>query len=104
MPKRTSYHSNRALSILSLSLEVTVVHQHASVHLLYGRATATATATTTATAGHAPRHVWHATFAASCSLVYLHHDWVHDTFELLLLSFEFFLLGQLVLIQPVQGV
>merc|ERR1712187_1070607 len=49
---------------------------------------------------------WHAslghTAAATSCLVHLHHDRVHDALELLLLGFELVLLGQLVLVEPVQ--
>merc|ERR1719499_1724666 len=49
---------------------------------------------------------WHTALrhaaAASCCLVYLHHDRIDDTLELLLLGLKFVFLGQLVLVQPVQ--
>merc|ERR1712113_1261682 len=45
--------------------------------------------------------LWHAT--TSGSLVDLHHDWVHHSFQLLLLPLELLLLGQLILVQPVEG-
>merc|ERR1719323_2298782 len=49
---------------------------------------------------------WHTALrhaaAASCCLVHLHHDRIDDTLKLLLLGFKFVLLGQLVLVQPVQ--
>merc|ERR1719382_1119883 len=44
--------------------------------------------------------LWHAT--TSGSLVDLHHDRVHDSFQLLLLPLELVLLGQLIFVQPVQ--
>merc|ERR1719410_236613 len=58
-----------------------------------------AASTTKAAAWHtALRHA----AAASCCLVHLHHDRIDDTLELLLLGLKFVLLGQLVLVQPVQ--
>merc|ERR1719263_1988990 len=52
-------------------------------------------------------HVWHAAsrhaISTTSSLVDLHHDWIYNAFELLLLGLEFILLGQLVLVQPVKG-
>merc|ERR1719382_963231 len=51
-----------------------------------------------ATTRHAS--LWHAT--TSGSLVDLHHDRVHDSFQLLLLPLELVLLGQLIFVQPVQ--
>merc|ERR1719231_233828 len=71
----------------------------ASVDLLHSGATA---ATASTSARHTARHVWHTTFTTSSGLVDLHHDRVHDSFELLLLSFELLLLCQLVLVEPVQ--
>merc|ERR1740117_1496014 len=44
----------------------------------------------------------HAT-TATCSLVDFHHDWVHDTLNLLLLGLELILLGKLILVQPIQS-
>merc|ERR1740121_1290122 len=50
---------------------------------------------------------WHATFwhvpTASC-LVNLHHDGVNHTFKLLLLRLKFILLGELILIKPIEGI
>merc|ERR1719359_914574 len=43
-----------------------------------------------------------ALWTAACSLVHFHHDWVHDTLNLLLLRLELILLGKLVLVQPIQ--
>merc|ERR1712066_1036425 len=40
----------------------------------------------------------------TCSLVDLHHDWIHNTFKLLLLGFEFILLSKLILVKPIQCV
>merc|ERR1719401_635400 len=54
-----------------------------------------------ATTGHAA--LWHATATAGC-LIDLHHDRVYDALELFLLGLEFVLLGQLVLVEPVQRV
>merc|ERR1711988_1173471 len=51
--------------------------------------------------------VWHATVRhapSTCSLVDLHHDGIHHTFELLLFGLEFILLCQLVLVEPVQSI
>merc|ERR1712216_1094580 len=46
----------------------------------------------------------HATFwTTACGLIHFHHDWVHDTLNLLLLRLELILLGQLVLVQPIQS-
>mmetsp|Transcript_67140 Transcript_67140/g.190417 ORF Transcript_67140/g.190417 Transcript_67140/m.190417 type:complete len:272 (-) Transcript_67140:232-1047(-) len=42
--------------------------------------------------------------AAAGGLVDLHHDGVHDSLQLLLLGLELVLLGQLVLVEPVEGV
>jgi len=67
-----------------------------SVHFLNGWATTTASWHTA---------LWHTTFwhsAASCSLVDLHHDRIHNAFELLLLRLKLILLGQLVLVEPIQ--
>merc|ERR1712066_151365 len=71
-----------------------------SIDFLHGGTTAS----TAPAARHAPRHIWHATFAATCSLVDLHHDRVHDAFQFFLLGFEFLLLCQLVLVQPIQRI
>merc|ERR1719506_3219569 len=52
------------------------------------------------TAGHTTlRHFT----TATCSLVNLHHDWVHDTLKLLLLVFKLLLLCKLILVQPVES-
>merc|ERR1712100_360500 len=45
--------------------------------------------------------LWHA--AATCSLVYLHHNWVHDTIELFLLGLKLILLRKLILVQPIKS-
>merc|ERR1719337_213072 len=73
-----------------------------SVDFLHGRTTTASTRHSSTR--HAPRHVWHTAFTTTCSLVDFHHDRVHYPFELLLLCFEFILLCQLVLVQPIQGV
>merc|ERR1712137_520390 len=71
-----------------------------SVHLLHSGPGATTWRATHTTARHASlRH-----FTTTSGLVYLHHDGVHDALELLLLPFELVLLGQLVLVQPVQSI
>merc|ERR1719215_1532162 len=46
-------------------------------------------------------HSWTAR-TTSC-LIYLHHDWIDNPLELFLLSFEFFFLSELILVQPIQG-
>merc|ERR1719263_1038412 len=71
-----------------------------SVDLLNSWASAAATATS-------GTHVWHATSThvrctTSC-LVNLHHDGVHHALQLLLLGLELILLGQLVLVEPIQS-
>merc|ERR1712066_671906 len=71
-----------------------------SIDFLHGGTTAS----TAPAARHAPRHIWHATFAATCSLVDFHHDRVHDAFKFFLLGFKFLLLCQLVLVQPIQRI
>merc|ERR1719396_336801 len=70
------------------------------VNLLDRRATST---TWRCTIESATRHpsLWHPT--PSGSLVDLHHDRVHDSFQLLLLPLELVLLGQLILVQPIEG-
>merc|ERR1712107_580740 len=45
---------------------------------------------------------WHAT--APCCLVYLHHDRVHDAFNLLLLCLELIFFGQLIFVEPIQRI
>mmetsp|Transcript_49221 Transcript_49221/g.88481 ORF Transcript_49221/g.88481 Transcript_49221/m.88481 type:complete len:258 (+) Transcript_49221:138-911(+) len=68
------------------------------VDLLDGGAAAATRSTTHASTGHTTlRHS-----SATCGLVDLHHDGVHDALQLLLLGLELVLLGQLVLVQPVQ--
>merc|ERR550525_1506134 len=51
---------------------------------------------------------WHAALghaaAAARRLVDLHHDGVHHPHEFLLLALELVLLGELVLVEPVQGI
>merc|ERR1712228_700385 len=50
---------------------------------------------------------WHTSFwhaAATCCLVYLHHDGINNTFDFFLLCLELILFGQLVLVKPVQSV
>merc|ERR1719182_651011 len=51
-----------------------------------------------------PRHtaLRHPT-TATCSLVHLHHDWVHDALKLFLLVLELLLLCKLILVQPVES-
>merc|ERR1711953_1142240 len=44
---------------------------------------------------------WHVT-APTCCLVYLHHNRVDNAFDLFLLRLELILLGQLILIEPIQ--
>merc|ERR1712087_488655 len=44
---------------------------------------------------------WHTT---TCCLVYLHHDGVNDAFNLFLLGLELILFGQLIFVEPIQGV
>merc|ERR1719191_1437618 len=56
-----------------------------------------------AAAHAAARHAALGHAAATCSLVDLHHDRVHDALELLLLCLELVLLGKLVLVKPVQA-
>eukprot|EP00438_Fugacium_kawagutii_P026006 Skav207367 [mRNA] locus=scaffold3618:26202:26651:+ [translate_table: standard] len=68
------------------------------VDLLDRWASAAARSTTHATTRHAS--FWHTT--ATCSLVDLHHDGVHNALELLLLGLKLILLGKLILVQPVQ--
>merc|ERR1719152_553106 len=73
-----------------------------SINLLHSRAGASTGSSTSseAAAGHAAlRHA-----AATCGLVHLHHDGIHDSFQLLLLGLELVLLGKLVLVQPVKGI
>merc|ERR1712127_945102 len=86
---------------------MTATRHHASplekldslIHLLDGGATAPA-ATRCCTAGHATRgHV----ATATCGLVDFHHDRIHDSLQLLLLGLELVLLGELVLVQPIQS-
>merc|ERR1719198_342937 len=69
-----------------------------SVHLLDSGATGTS-----ARRGTATRHAsfWHT--SSACSLVNLHHDWIHDSLQLLLLAIKLIFLCQLVLVQPIQG-
>merc|ERR550525_1510458 len=67
------------------------------VHLLDGWASTSTSTWRCASTRHAT--LW----STTCSLVDLHHDWVHDTLKLLLLSLELILLSQLVLVQPVQS-
>merc|ERR1712071_241106 len=69
-----------------------------SIHLLHGGATSAACASEAA-AGHAS--FGHASATAS-SLVYLHHDRIDYTFQFLLFALELVLLGELVLIEPIQ--
>merc|ERR1711933_88442 len=45
---------------------------------------------------------WHAT--TTCCLVYLHHDGVNNPFNLFLLGLELILFGQLIFVEPIQGV
>merc|ERR1719454_427159 len=70
-----------------------------SIHLLNRWATC-ASARRGCAAGHAT-HVWHT--AATRCLVHLHHYWVHDALDLLLLRLELILLSELVLVEPVQS-
>merc|ERR1719378_633738 len=71
-----------------------------SVHLLDRWATRAGTRRGGAAARHAT-HVRHA--AATCCLVYLHYDRVHDALDFLLLRLEFVLLSKLVLVEPIQS-
>merc|ERR1719272_985230 len=74
-----------------------------SVHLLNSRSTAAtwhAASVVETTPWHAA--LWHTT--ATSRLVDLHHDGVHDTFNFLLLRFELVLFGELILVQPIQGI
>merc|ERR1712113_367127 len=76
-------------------------HAHYSrlVNLLDCRATGTTRCCAIkATTRHAS--LWHPT--TSGSLVDLHHDWVHDSFQFLLLPLKLVLLGQLILVQPIE--
>merc|ERR1711939_145919 len=70
-----------------------------SVHLLDSWAAATPWCTAHIVSWHST--FWHATTA--CGLIDFHHDGVDNPFKLLLLCLEFILLGQLVLVQPVQS-
>merc|ERR1719373_1452169 len=38
------------------------------------------------------------------SLVNFHHNWIYNTFKLLLLGFEFILFSKLILVKPIQCV
>merc|ERR1712048_933340 len=73
-----------------------------SINLLNSGAGASTggTASSKAAAGHAS--LWHAT--AARGLVHLHHDGVHNSFQLLLLGLELVLLGELILVEPIEGV
>merc|ERR1739844_259474 len=44
--------------------------------------------------------LWHS--STPSSLIDFHHDWVHDSLQLLLLPFKFILLSQLVFVEPVE--
>merc|ERR1712217_1004727 len=62
-------------------------------------------ASTSATTWHTT--TWHTSFwhaTTTCCLVYLHHDWVNNTFNLFLLGLELILFGQLIFIEPIQGI
>merc|ERR1719386_581606 len=55
------------------------------------------------TSRHTTRHPFrHAAFT-TCCLVHLHHDRVHNAFQLLLLGLELILFGELVLIKPIKS-
>merc|ERR1712070_965983 len=68
-----------------------------SVHFLDGWAT-TASSIAHVSTGHSTlRHS-----PTACSLVYFHHDRIHNSLQLLLLRLEFIFLGQLVLVKPIK--
>mmetsp|Transcript_6921 Transcript_6921/g.9599 ORF Transcript_6921/g.9599 Transcript_6921/m.9599 type:complete len:184 (+) Transcript_6921:89-640(+) len=68
------------------------------IHLLNGGAAATGCSISEVGPRHAARH----TATATCRLVHLHHDGVHDSLQLLLLGLKLVLLSQLVLVEPIQ--
>merc|ERR1711972_1227379 len=67
--------------------------------------TASATTRGRTTSETATQHatLWHIT-STTCRLVYLHHDRVHDTLNLLLLCLKLVLLRKLVLVKPIERV
>jgi hypothetical protein len=70
------------------------------VDLLDGWATSWCITTTAWSTTHTT-HVWHATLSAS-RLVDLHHDWVNNSLNLLLLSLELISLSELVAVKAKQ--
>merc|ERR1712110_357552 len=71
--------------------------QLCSIHFLNSRATSTtAWSIAKIPTGHAT--LGHPTTA--CSLVDLHHDWIHNTLKLLLLRLELIFFSHLILVKP----
>merc|ERR1712028_162398 len=76
------------------------------VDLLDGWATATTAtwrSTTTTKIGHTTA-TRHATTVTTSGLIHLHHDGVHNAFNLLLFRFKLILLCKLIFVEPVKGI
>merc|ERR1712023_347445 len=67
------------------------------VHLLDCGATAGIVIKTSA------RHATGSIRCATCSLVHLHHDGIHDALKLFLLCFKLVLFGKLILVKPIES-
>merc|ERR1711988_911908 len=81
------------LTARKVSAAICFPRMGSSVDLLH--CWATSSCSRWGTPRHTTRHsIWHATLA-TCCLVDLHHDGVHNTFQLLLLGFKFVLLSEL---------